>query len=61
MPLVNPYSFLKKTQNSLPKKVKQLVSSASNRVVKEFVQTSMFDSHQLPTTTYKHLVPLTIP
>ncbi|KAF5791447.1 putative transcription factor interactor and regulator CCHC(Zn) family [Helianthus annuus] len=61
LPLVNPYSVFKKPQNSLSKKVKQLVGSVSNPVVKEFVQTSKFDSHQLPATTSEHLVPLTLP
>ena len=59
--LVNPYSVFKKPQNSLSKKVKQLVGSVSNPVVKEFVQTSKFDSHQLPATTSEHLVPLSFP
>ncbi|KAJ9562160.1 hypothetical protein OSB04_007320 [Centaurea solstitialis] len=47
MPLVNPYSVFSKPNNSISKK--------------EFVQASRFDSHQLPATTSKHLVTLSLP
>ncbi|KAJ9550757.1 hypothetical protein OSB04_014802 [Centaurea solstitialis] len=61
MPLVNPYSVFSKPNNSLSKKVKKLIGSTSAQQIKEFVQASRFDSHQLPATTSEHLVTLSLP
>nr|GEY09021.1 putative zinc finger, CCHC-type [Tanacetum cinerariifolium] len=36
-------------------------SSTPNRQIKEFVQTSKFDSHQLPASQIEHLVSLSLP
>jgi len=61
MPLVNPYHVFSKPQTSFTKKVKKIIGSSSNPQVKEFIQTSKFDSHQLPATTTEHLVTLALP
>ncbi|KAJ9547117.1 hypothetical protein OSB04_019660 [Centaurea solstitialis] len=60
-PLVNPYSVFSKPNNSISKKVKKLIGSTSTQQIKEFVQASRFDSHQLPATTSEHLVTLSLP
>ncbi|GJR09665.1 zinc finger, CCHC-type, viral movement protein [Tanacetum coccineum] len=61
MPLVNPYQIFTKPTNSITKRVKQLIGSAPNKQIKEFVQTSKFDSHQLPASQVEHLVSLSLP
>nr|GFB36148.1 zinc finger, CCHC-type, viral movement protein [Tanacetum cinerariifolium] len=53
-------SFTKPT-SSITKRVKQLIGSTPNRQIKEFVQTSKFDSHQLPSFQVEHLVSLSLP
>ncbi|GJZ18951.1 hypothetical protein Tco_0555541 [Tanacetum coccineum] len=61
MPLVNPYQIFTKPTSSITKRVKQLIGSAPNKQIKEFVQTSKFDSHQLPASQVEHLVSLSLP
>ncbi|GJZ86840.1 hypothetical protein Tco_0658450 [Tanacetum coccineum] len=61
MPLVNPYQIFTKPTGSITKRVKQLIGSAPNKQIKEFVQTSKFDSHQLPASQVEHLVSLSLP
>ncbi|GJS01530.1 putative zinc finger, CCHC-type containing protein [Tanacetum coccineum] len=61
MPLVNPYQIFTKPTNSITKRVKQLIGSAPNKQIKEFIQTSKFDSHQLPASQVEHLVSLSLP
>ncbi|GJX60433.1 putative reverse transcriptase domain, viral movement protein [Tanacetum coccineum] len=61
MPLVNPYQIFTKPTNSITKRVKQFIGSAPNKQIKEFVQTSKFDSHQLPASQVEHLVSLSLP
>lgn len=61
MTLVNPYQVFSKSITSITKRVKQLIRSAPNKQIKEFVQTSKFDSHQLPAFQTEHLVNLSLP
>ncbi|KAL8228432.1 hypothetical protein R6Q57_016016 [Mikania cordata] len=61
MPLVNPYNVFSKPSTSFSRKVRKLIGSSTNPYVKEFVQTSKFDSHQLPAINSEHLVTLSLP
>nr|GEX86355.1 viral movement protein [Tanacetum cinerariifolium] len=61
MPLVNPYQVFTKPACSITKRVKQLIGSTPNRQIKEFVQSSKFDSYQLPASQVEHLVSLSLP
>ncbi|GJZ87937.1 putative zinc finger, CCHC-type containing protein [Tanacetum coccineum] len=61
MPLVNPYQIFTKPTSSITKRVQQLIGSAPNKQIKEFVQTFKFDSHQLPASQVEHLVSLSLP
>ena len=60
-PIVNPYTVFDKPQVSFKKSIKKLLGPSQSSTVKEYVQASKFDQHNILASETENFITLALP